>query len=144
MATGNSSVTESRAPQSGKKYFTVDQANRALPYVSRVADDIAQHYQTVIGLRQRLEQPRPEDDANALRREYEKGMDHLSDLIEELHEVGVELKDFERGLVDFPAVYEGREVYLCWQRGENSILAWHEVDAGFTGRQDVALLGDGA
>ena len=57
-------------------------------------------------------------------------MDHLSDLFDELHQVGVELKDFEKGLLDFPAVHEGREICLCWHRGEQCVGAWHELDAG--------------
>jgi hypothetical protein len=57
-----------------------------------------------------------------------------------LHLVGVELKDFERGLVDFPALHQDREVLLCWHRGEDEIAFWHELDAGFGGRQSVELL----
>jgi hypothetical protein len=67
-------------------------------------------------------------------------MDHLSELVDELRVVGVELKDFEKGLVDFPAVHEGREVFLCWHWGEDKVQTWHEIDAGYAGRQDVALL----
>ncbi len=136
----DSSATASRPPQPGKKYFTIDEANRALPYVARVTDDIAAHYQTVIKLRRRVERPRKGDDTDALQREYDQAMDRLSTLIDELQQVGVELKDFELGLVDFPAVHEDREVCLCWKRGEPEIVAWHEVDGGFAGRQDVGLL----
>lgn len=50
---------------------------------------------------------------------------------------GVILRDLDRGLVDFPALREGREVYLCWQEGEPRILYWHEVDAGFAGRRPL-------
>jgi len=50
------------------------------------------------------------------------------------------LKDYEMGLIDFPAVHQGREVYLCWKLGEKQIVAWHEVDAGFSGRRDVKEL----
>jgi len=135
------SATASRPPQPGKKYFTVEEANRALPYVARVTDDIARHYRSVIDLRRQVEEA--EDNADAPRREYEKAMDQLNDLIDELQQVGVELKDFEQGLIDFPAVYQDREVYLCWKRGEDKIVAWHEIDAGYSGRQDVGVLGEG-
>ena len=135
----DSSATASRPPQPGKKYFTVEEANRALPYVARVTDDIARHYRTVIDLRRQVEQAGEDDDA-APRREYEKAMDQLNDLIDELQQVGVELKDFEQGLIDFPAVYQDREIYLCWKRGEDKIVAWHEIDAGYAGRQDVGVL----
>jgi hypothetical protein len=47
------------------------------------------------------------------------------------------LRDLERGLVDFPALRDGREVYLCWVEGEEDISYWHELDAGFDGRQQL-------
>lgn len=59
--------------------------------------------------------------------------------LKELQGLGCELKGLEQGLVDFPALREGRTVYLCWQYNEPEITFWHEIDAGFAGRQ---LLGD--
>jgi hypothetical protein len=61
-------------------------------------------------------------------------------LLTELQGYGCELKGLEQGLVDFPAMMEGRQVYLCWQYNEPEIKFWHDVDAGFAGRQ--ALRGD--
>ena len=51
--------------------------------------------------------------------------------------LGVELKGIEQGLVDFPTMRDGRVVYLCWQLGEGTIAYWHEIDAGFSGRQPL-------
>ena len=127
-------------PKAGKKYFTLDEARRALAYVSRIVSDITSCYGQVLDIRQRLEMPRPEDTNNELKREYDDGMAKLNTLIDELQQVGVELKDFERGLIDFPAWHDGREICLCWHHGEATINTWHEVDAGFAGRQDIALL----
>lgn len=129
-----------RAPKKGKKYFTVAEANRALVYVSRIVDEISEHYQRVMALRKEIEQGRHNETKSPGRSEYELLMDRLNELIDELHQVGVELKDLELGLLDFPAVHEGREIYLCWHRGEREVRAWHEVDAGYAGRQDVSLL----
>ena len=123
-----------------KKYFTLEEARKALTYVSRIVRDVTECYSHVLDAKQRLELPRPEDLAAEVRAEYDAGMEKLNGLVEELQEVGVELKDFERGLIDFPAWHDGREIYLCWHLGEDGIHAWHEVDAGFAGRQDVALL----
>jgi len=58
-------------------------------------------------------------------------------LLSAVQEMGVVVKDIDRGLVDFPAVMDGREVYLCWQLGEESVGYWHELDAGFPGRQSL-------
>jgi hypothetical protein len=54
-----------------------------------------------------------------------------------LRELEVVLRDLERGLVDFPALRDGREVYLCWEEGEEQIAFWHEPDAGFAGRRPI-------
>ena len=58
-------------------------------------------------------------------------------LLEEIVELGREVKDVEQGLVDFPSEREGRVVYLCWKLGEDRIHFWHELDAGFAGRQPL-------
>lgn len=144
MSTEHASITVANRPKPGKKYFTVQQANQALEYVSRVVDDITDRYRQAVEIRQQIEQVAPDQTLEDLRDSYEGLMDQLNEFIDELALVGVELKDFERGLIDFPALHEGREVYLCWHRGEQSIVAWHEIDSGFAGRQDVAQLEDEA
>lgn len=138
MTTDNASITTTVEPDSDKKYFTLELANRALPYVSRVVEDVTSVYARVIELRRGADRPGgPDTDAE---REYDKTMDRLGELVDELHAVGVELKDFELGLVDFPCLHQGRDVLLCWKRGEAHIAHWHEVDAGLSGRQPVSLL----
>ncbi len=140
MALEPAFTLEPKLPREGRKYFTVAEANRALPYVKRIVTDIATVYRQAMSLRQRIEEPQRGDAAEDLRTQYDAAMDRLNGFIDELRLVGVELKDFEKGLLDFPAVHEGREVLLCWHAGETSVHAWHEVDAGFAGRQDVSLL----
>jgi len=127
-----------------KKYFTLDEASRALPYVQRVVHDICQSYRQAVSLQQKMEFPLPDQDTQRLRDEYETIMARLNELVDELTLVGAELKDYDKGLVDFPAVHEGREVLLCWKMGEEAIDHWHEVDAGYSGRQPVTMLDNGA
>ena len=57
--------------------------------------------------------------------------------IERLEELGVLVRDLDRGIVDFPSVREGREVYLCWHLGEPAITHWHELESGFAGRRPL-------
>lgn len=140
MAIENAVPTLSRAPKPGKKYFVLDEANRALPYVSRVVQDLMKCYRHVVEIRRRIEHDHAGESQEHLEAQYETAMEKLGDLVDELHQVGVELKDFEKGLVDFPAVHEDRAIYLCWQHGERSISHWHEIDAGFAGRQEIAAL----
>jgi hypothetical protein len=55
----------------------------------------------------------------------------------EVHELGAEVKDLRMGLIDFPSLLDGRTVYLCWKLGETGIAFWHELDAGYAGRQSL-------
>jgi hypothetical protein len=66
-----------------------------------------------------------------------EGFLELRESMLELRALEVVLRDLDRGLVDFPALREGREVYLCWQEGEDRIGFWHEPDAGFAGRRPL-------
>lgn len=129
------------APRTDRPYFTVAQANRALPYVRRIVEDIRDCFQQAVEIQQTLERPTPGDDPADLRRQYEQLVERLNGYVDELSETGASLKDFESGLVDFPALHEEREILLCWKLGEEQIVAWHETDAGFAGRRDIAELG---
>lgn len=77
----------------------------------------------------------PRQEIQHLRAEYQHHQSRLEEFIRELGQLQVELKDPLLGLVDFPSRLEGREVYLCWQLGEAEVAHWHELDAGFAGRQ---------
>ena len=143
LSTTESSATATRSPKKGKKYFSISEANRALIYISPIVEEIADCYKVAVDIREQIEMTEGTREQEKLQDDYDKAMDRLNDLLEELHQVGVELKDFERGLLDFPAVHEDREIYLCWHRGEQSVCAWHEIEAGYAGRQDVSLLEQG-
>jgi hypothetical protein len=67
----------------------------------------------------------------------EQSAEGVNSLAEEVQEMGCELKGIEEGLIDFRAEMDGREVYLCWKFGEERIDWWHELDAGFVGRQPL-------
>ena len=55
----------------------------------------------------------------------------------EFYKRDIRLKDLDRGLVDFPSLRAGKEVFLCWEKGEEDIQFWHELDAGYAGRQPL-------
>lgn len=61
----------------------------------------------------------------------------LKAAVEEIHERGCLIKDLDIGLVDFPTLFHGKEVYLCWKMGESGISHWHGVDEGFAGRKPI-------
>ncbi len=138
MTTENAYIKTPQTADTDTKSFSLAQANSALPYVSRIVDDITEVYGRILEMRRNGDLPGGSD--GGAEAAYETAMDRLSVLVDELHAVGVELKDFELGLVDFPAIHEGRDILLCWKRGESGIGHWHETDAGLAGRQPVALL----
>jgi hypothetical protein len=61
----------------------------------------------------------------------------LKSVVEKITEMGVQIKDADTGLIDFPTLYKDREVYLCWRLGETGISFWHHVEDGFRGRQAI-------
>jgi hypothetical protein len=71
-------------------------------------------------------------------RTVSEGFLELRESMLELREREIVLRDLDRGLIDFPAVREGQEIYLCWQEGEAEIGFWHEPQAGFAGRRPLA------
>src|SRR6266581_7716974 len=69
--------------------------------------------------------------------EFAKLARELQDVVDELTSIGVQLKDTDTGLLDFPAVREGEDVLLCWRVGEPAVEWWHGLDGGFVGRQRI-------
>jgi len=108
-----------------RKLFTVGEANRSLVYVRRIATDVMSTYERIVELRRILEEDGSVDLSQA-ETEYERKMDSLSELMDELHLVGVELRDFEQAIIEFPAWHRGHEVMLTWKSGQASITGWHE------------------
>jgi hypothetical protein len=136
-----------KKPARAKKSFTVAEANATLPLVRAIVRDIMDLAHNLRERQDRLARARPtertvilEAHAEELRQaqaEFERDQDRLAEYARELKNLGVELKDYFTGLVDFPSRLDGREVYLCWRFGEDKIAHWHELDAGFAGRQKL-------
>lgn len=119
--------------------FTLEQAQRALPLVRRIVGDIVQTFAEVGELEKglRTHSPVGELTGQALRDTHARKFESLRELVDELTDIGCELKDAQRGLVDFPAEKDGRPIYLCWLLGEEKIAHWHELETGFAGRQPI-------
>lgn len=141
MTTHETSVPE--------KLFTLDSANAALPLVQAICRDMADLSRELIDRRHRLDQllaarggkanqgdPYSEELAD-MESAFERDLARIHEYVAELRELGVEPKSAPEGLVDFPAMRDGRIVYLCWKLGEPRISFWHELDAGFAGRQAI-------
>jgi hypothetical protein len=127
------------------RYFTLEEANRTLPLVRRVVEDIVTMYPDVQRklaelreLADRDSTPMLEQEMETLRDRLERDSDELNRYLKELDQVGCQFKGFEDGLVDFHAWMDGRPVCLCWKLGEDRIGWWHELDAGYAGRRPLS------
>ena len=78
-------------------------------------------------------------DVSAVAAEAQQASAELVAVVEELQGIGVQVKDLDRGLVDFPCVHRGREVLLCWELGEDEVAFWHGADEGYAGRRPLPL-----
>jgi hypothetical protein len=125
------------------KFFTLSEANRTLPLVRRVVEDIASYYPSWKDLVSRYEliaaEARPDwgesPEQLSLKSQVDDVARKINACLVELEQVGCEFKGFEAGLVDFHGKLEDREILWCWKLGEDRITHWHELDAGFAGRQ---------
>ena len=123
--------------------WTAERANRALPLVRRIADDLVRTYAQWRTLVAKFEVVSigvtlaATAEAERLQREVQRAASDIEDFVQELTELGVECKSIESGLFDFPCERDGRIVYLCWLHGERAVAHWHEVDGGFAGRQQI-------
>jgi hypothetical protein len=126
------------------RYFTIEQANSTLPLVRRIVGDLLQLHPrwraavVAFETEQAAVTALGETDAARLARlEAGRLAGEIEACLEELEQVGCVFKGFDAGLVDFPSVLEGRDVYLCWQFDEPSVEHWHELDGGFAGRHPL-------
>ncbi len=129
------------------RLFTLAEANALIPVVRPLLQELAEckhelaHCQSILlemtpqmrGNGHRLE-------ALGLEKQLESLVERLALGIQEIDLMGIELKDIDDGLIDFPSLHRGRVVYLCWRLGEDAIRYWHEITTGFAGRRPVSEL----
>ena len=129
----------------GTKYFTLDEASQHISWLAQVFADLKPlraRAQELDSETSALEQRIGRNGGSSTRDRLEQQRTLLEEVVSQINrkadsisERGILVKGVEPGLVDFPSISDGREVYLCWREGETKIEFWHEVDAGFAGRQ---------
>jgi len=122
------------------KLFTLEEANDLLPTLKQLLEksDRARAALTTLAPYDREAAARAtEGGGTTAGSEYALYLVSFFETVREINSHGIEVKDFERWLCDFPHMRDGRVVFLCWQRGEDSIQWWHDVEAGFAGRQPL-------
>lgn len=128
-----------------KKYYTLAQANATLPLLRSILRDITELAHDIQERQHRLGRLQEagtvdkahEEEIQHIIAQFESDQQRMAEYERELRNLQVELKDYVTGLIDFPCRMNDREVYLCWRLGEPEVSHWHELDAGFAGRQKL-------
>lgn len=127
--------------------FTLDEANALVPWLNETFQRLELGRQEYVTLQQRLNSlvqnsggdgpPGSSQELSQVQESVARLARQIEDGVEEILDRGIIVRTVDTGLVDFPSQREGREVYLCWIRGENQIGFWHETDRGFAHRQPL-------
>ena len=122
-----------------ERHYSVEQANAALEFVGErlVRLRAAREQLDDEEARAALGEAAPSNGGGAPGRVVSEAFLELQRSLGELQAMEIVLRDLERGLVDFPALRDGREIYLCWEEGEEEIGYWHDCDSGYAGRQPL-------
>jgi hypothetical protein len=132
------------------KFFSIEEADRLIGFFERTLDRIKKNKQVVLWLREEIAiltlivecgSSKNNPDAKALE-EKKRRHDFLSEEIQKdkaaITEKGCFLRDEDRGVIDFYTIMDESVVFLCWQKGEDSVMYWHPIQTGFQGRQPLA------
>ncbi len=121
-------------------YFTPEEANALLIEIRPVVEEIMRIHEVVVRRQPEAWPAIARSAGNGGSRAASQivpEFEQLRTLVHQVQDQGVIVKDMGIGLLDFPSLRDGREVYLCWKYGEEQIDFWHDVDAGFMGRQPI-------
>lgn len=123
-----------------KRYFTLQEANQLIPKLEQYLIELRE-------LRGELEALGAEltplfriirnNGGHPKTPQFIQMVDRFHEIIKQIHSHGCVLKGMDEGLIDFPHLRDGREVYLCWKSGEKEIYYWHDLETGFSGRQSL-------
>ena len=142
------------------RFYDIDDANAALPELEVILETLAGQRAELVRLRDEVLAMRPDPEAGGagrprreptvaavaadelrLARLRMQGLvDQMAAGVARIEAMGITLRDIPDGLVDFPALVNGRQVWLCWKRGEPEVAFWHDLESGFSGRQPLSEL----
>ena len=120
-----------------QKHYTRDEARALLPQLRKWLDQLARLREDLQKVELRLDgiMESGRDVGGQTVNRWVRTMADVRELLSEFDSRQIQIKDIERGLIDFPAVIGGREVFLCWEKDEEDIEFWHDLDSGFAGRE---------
>lgn len=122
------------------KHFTLDEARAQLPKLRQWFATIHNSRKKIADAETKLGRATKGTGGDVGGPETGKLLRATADLhaaLQAIHRAGIQIKDLDRGLVDFPSIREGREVFLCWELDEDDIEFWHDLEAGYAGRERI-------
>ena len=125
---------------SDERLFSLAEAEALLPTLRSLLGEIGEAWNHVRKLNPEVQKARDASAFDGFSKagvEYVESVSQLMLLILQIRDLGVLLKDAEKGLCDFPYLRQGKVVYLCWQLGEENIGYWHDIETGFAGREPL-------
>jgi hypothetical protein len=122
-----------------ERHFTVEEAEALLPTAEALLGDLREARDSLTDeeAHRALSEAAGGNGGGAQGRKVGEAFLRVRSLLGELQGRGIVVRDIDRGLIDFPAIIDDREIYLCWQLGEDRIAFWHDLDSGFSGRQPL-------
>ena len=132
------------------RFYDIDEANATLGELESIVTVLAEQRAELVRLRDHAlarspgtgddVEPLSDDELRTLRLRMQGLVDQMAAGVARIDQLGLSLRDIESGLVDFPALVTGRQVWLCWRRGESQIGWWHDLDTGFSSRRPLSEL----
>ena len=133
------------------KLISIEEANRMLPLLRRIVGDVTRNWEQIIYKRTEVEclekgvdsaggslSPKDRDASlQGLKQELNCLIDRINNYIREVEDLGCFVEEFKRGIINFPSLYNGRKVFLCWKPNEDSVGHWHELDESFNDRMKI-------
>jgi hypothetical protein len=137
------------------RFYDLDSANARIPEMREILEQLKSQREDLIrlrdlvlerqeaveagsepsGLSRSSDDDGPDDELRLIRLRMQGLIDQMQAAVARIDESGITLRDIESGLIDFPALANGRQIWLCWRLGEDDIAWWHELDEGFSGRR---------
>ena len=132
-------MTEEETGLVHERHFTKEEANALLPQLTALLSQLreAKEELTDTDAHEALSEAGPTNGGGDQGRQVGIAFLEVRRLLETLEEAGLVLRDIDRGLIDFPALIDGREVYLCWELGEDEVGHWHDLEGGYGGREPL-------
>ncbi len=129
------------------RILTLNEANSMLPLLQRIVGDVRETWDQIIDRRTQLEISEKdlatqrtadrEQHGEELKRDLNTLIDRINRYIREVEELGCFVEEFKRGVINFPSLYLGRKVFLCWSPGDPSVRFWHELDESYNERSPI-------